>query len=688
MAQKMTPTEFMDQMRAKFPDLANTDIDDREMAKKILERRPEYADRVQTQVPITEFAARAREVHGQEMPDLLEMDDHDVITRMIQKNPMNIRDIDNREYLREEIRRAKQRSFQDAPVMQRFAAGVGKGIMDIYQGGRQLVGLEDPDWQAESREFETAASGDIASTLGEVTGSIAATAVPGTGAAGVAKGLSKIPKVARAVTKVSKAAPKTAGATTAIGTGAATGALEFTDEEESRAKNMMFGGLFGAGSQLIGKLGKKAFNALRGKMKDANSQELVDLAKKHNVSLSFGDVKQNPVAQKLENLLEDVPIVGTSGFRRKGEKKAAEAIKKFGEKTNGKIQDVGEDIKFSLTAKGQKLKRTSDKLYDRVEKLSGSAATTPSKTITQTDKVIKDLTESDVPSEGAETFFKKLKTNLETGDKTFTSLRKTRSSLGKEAEKYKINDPNRARLLRSLQSSIEKDMDDLIAKSEQGNQLQSAYKRANKFYREKVIPAREVSKKAARQTETDQLYSQFIKAGKGDKAKNFYDALDESGRAAVRTGMVREAIEKATSEFKDKVSPAKFAGYLERMKDARKVFFTGEAGKEIDGFTKLMRHAERFGAKETGVPTGVRVVQAAGLGGAGALGFFNPAVLAKVAVGASIPKLLLTSKAGRNFLLASSKLEPGSPKMQKLVERINRYLGPRAAAAGGVGAEE
>jgi len=737
--------ELLEAVRARAPQLA--DMDDSTLTEEILARRPEAAQQFdfgQTQPigatggfdfrtaqegirprPFAEFASQARNDFTGNIPELAQLDDVSVVERMIQEDPRFIREFETQGFVQEQIKKEQQRGFAEAPLYERFLAGAGKGIMDIVQGGKQLVGLGDPDYEAESQVFEQAAEGDIPSLLGEITGSIAATAVPGTGGLGAIKTLTKVPKLLK-VAKVAAKAPKIVKAAKIAGAGAAAGSVEFTGEEESRAKNMVFGALFASGGALVGKVGAKAFNAFKGKMKNANLQELVDLAKKHDVPLSFGDVSQSPTAKKLEAILEDVPIVGTTGFRRKGIKKATKAIETFEDKTRKGIQGVGEDIQFSLTTKSKKVKRKAAELYDKVEELSTDETIDPKSMKRAVNKILDDIEKSDVPS-GVKQFYDKIKTKVERGDKTYSSLRATRSDLGNEIRKNQINDPNAARLAKTLKDAVEKDMEKLITKkidvgtfatpskgrglalkgekelipiAEVGKaadktvtavikntRLKEAFEKANKFYREKVVPITKKSLvKAQLSDEPDQIMKGFIKAGQGDKAKNFFNALDESGRGAVRYGMVRDAVDKAFDESKKTISPGTFAGHLEKMKDARKVFFTGDAGKEIDGIVKLMRHAERHGRVGEVVPTGVRVVQAAGLAGTAGLGFFNPALLAKVGGAAFATKTLLTSKAGRNFLLAASKIEPDSPKMQKLLERINRYLGPRAAASGGVGA--
>jgi len=183
--------------------------------------------------------------------------------------------------------------------------------------------------------------------------------------------------------------------------------------------------------------------------------------------------------------------------------------------------------------------------------------------------------------------------------------------------------------------------------------------------------------------------------------------LDEKGQDAIKTGFIKEAFSKATNQTKDTFSPVKFVSYLERMKAPKSVFFTpGKEQKELDGFTKLMSHVGAFARSRENPATGARIIQGSGLLGAGILPgsliaslfaeggsaaqkalFITAGASAVAGTGVFALKTLFTSKLGRNYLLAASKLDPKGPKMKKLVEGLDRYLGTKAVATAGVGKE-
>ena len=121
-----------------------------------------------------------------------------------------------------------------------------------------------------------------------------------------------------------------------------------------------------------------------------------------------------------------------------------------------------------------------------------------------------------------------------------------------------------------------------------------------------------------RSIEPDQIFNQFVKMGKGDKAANFYKNLDPKGQAALRYQMAQNALDKATNESTGAFSPAKFALEFERMNAPYSNIFKGSDKAQMDGFIKLMRHVERAGQYAENPPTGNRVIPAL-LGGAAVL---------------------------------------------------------------------
>jgi hypothetical protein len=175
------------------------------------------------------------------------------------------------------------------------------------------------------------------------------------------------------------------------------------------------------------------------------------------------------------------------------------------------------------------------------------------------------------------------------------------------------------------------------------------------------------------------VYSKFIKvsrAGSGeDRAQKFYDALDDKGRAAVRYGMIANALDDAAITGSERIAPSRFARSLENIAEARGVFFKGQEKAELDGFVNLMRHAERFGQYTENPPTGQRLIPWL-VGGAAAL---DPATTTMVGGAAYAARLLMTTQSGRALLLEASRIKAGAPEMSAIAQQVAQQI-PRMAA--------
>jgi hypothetical protein len=236
-------------------------------------------------------------------------------------------------------------------------------------------------------------------------------------------------------------------------------------------------------------------------------------------------------------------------------------------------------------------------------------------------------------------------------------MRLLRSQLGDLAEKYAQGaTPNRSasKFFGDMRQAVESDITDFVAST--GNDgIKKAYQRADAFYSNMVKKQDRNLAKAMQSDKPDEIYNQFVKMGKGDRAANFYNALDQKGQAALRLKMADEAFGKAFNEQTNVFSPAKFAGEFERLSEPYGMVFKGADKAEMDGFVKLMRHVERAGQYMENPPTGVRLTDIAMVGGAAT----NPILTAKIGGASLLAKTMFTTKAGKNLLMAASGAQAG-----------------------------
>lgn len=480
----------------------------------------------------------------------------------------------------------------------------------------------------------------------------------------------------------------------------------------------------------------KVWNWGRGVMEPAY-RELVELSDRFGVRLSTGDVTRGAIAPKVETALEQVPVVGAGGFRQAQQREGAAAgagmregtqqalrqtpyrdlptVERLANQGNKEaqmlleeVQAAGDDWTRVVQASG-KLNLFLDRqrataLYQKVDDLAAPLGHMQvDRTLARIDTLRREVADDVLPTPEVKREITgalgRVREELSptqtvqpsmgvrdpvTGtlrgqpvtetthlpDTTYGRMRQLRSRLGdlqREAA-----EPRVAKALGQVKTALEQDMATFVEKAGVP-ELRQAQREADTFYRTRVVPYREGMLARATQADLpDEIYDKFVRQG-ADRAQFFYKGLDQKGQAAVRAGMVEDAYQQATAGDRDLFSPAKFATALQRIQDATGVFFKGQPQWEIDGFRRLMRHAERAGQYAENPPTGQRLIPWL-TGGAFLTGGASLPQIA--AAGGTIygMRLLFMTPQGRNFLLAAHSLEPGSPAMQRLVDRYTRQV--------------
>lgn len=470
----------------------------------------------------------------------------------------------------------------------------------------------------------------------------------------------------------------------------------------------------------------KVGNALAGVTSPAR-QQLVDLAQRWGIRLSVGDVTRGSVAPKVESVLESIPGVGAGAFRVGQQAEVAQAGTRLTEElrtamtttpwrnlaqvqrvaqhntSQGKaaralleeIDNAGEDWGRVVQASGKlnlfQDRLRAEQLYNRVDRLAAPLGNMPlPQTRRAIDRAVQEVQEAVLPSPEAQREVAGLMTRARAAltptpgqplpDTSYARLRHLRSEIGDMQRT--ATDPATARYLGQIKTALEQDMATFTTRSGVPA-LQQAHRQADQFYRTRVVPYREGAlAKAIAQDLPDEIYGKFVRQG-ADRAQQFYHGLDPRGQAAVRYGMVREATDAATNGALDVFSPAKFAQSLGRIQEASGVFFRGQPQWEINGFRRLMAHAQRAGQYAENPPTGQRTITGALMGGAATL---NPATIAQVFAGAKGLQMLFMTRPGRNFLLAVSDLQPGTPAFTRQLDRFLRSPAVAPVVAGAQGA--
>jgi hypothetical protein len=435
---------------------------------------------------------------------------------------------------------------------------------------------------------------------------------------------------------------------------------------------------------------------------------------RHHVPVGYSDITRSPFIKKLDVLSENVPITGPAGAREtqmQAAKRAAQELtgrysqvaqdeaQRFARPRNParpEIDDLAADVPVTMMQVGMQrrldaLKGSAGVLFDRAARLLDPAGnvTTPRFNQAIGRAINAQAQRGSMADEGLVNLLERLH-DAPVGN--FTVMRRLRSDIGDLIRDSYAPGQNKAigtkgvEALSAIRTALEQDMQAFAQGV--GGRGYNAWRDANNFWRTNLVPFKEVGfSKLVKTAEPEQAWRYLMQQGGVDsRAERMYNGLDTAGRAAVRAGVLQDALQQATHVAKSKqlFSPAKFAKYMEDHEKVINQFFHGNERQEIDGFTNLMRHVERAGQFMENPPTGNRVIAAMG---AAAIGAAAPtqtaATLGLTFAAAGAARFLFQSKAGRNLLMAASKLKPGSPAMHEISQQARRILSQGAVQASG-----
>ena len=619
-----------------------------------------------------------------------------------------------------------------APLM----AQVGRGMMDVFQGGKQLalnvgagLGVVDP---AKAEAYNQQLREELA--LYERNN-------PNFQLARMAGGAAALPLPGAAFTTIPRM----------VASGALAGALQpVTGQDFATDKALQMG----AGAVLSPVVGKAAQAAAAGVGKlagratgrmSAQADELMKLGQQHGVPLRYSDITGGQFTRRLEDVMEYTPGFGLFG-RRETQQRAAHTAAQEGaerlrnELINMKWSGLGE-VQRAATSGGARAKEATALLdmvnssgddWNRIVKASGNLNLFRKKLISDryydeaarqasgTGRVdfaatrealkseLKNIDTDLLPDTELSGLLSRIQTRLSMADDeaikaaeaaaakgeeflipdtTFVGANRLRSRINDAISGFYVGENKMVgsagvESLARIRNAIETDMSD-FASSTGNPELVKSWQRANSFYANNVTKYKNIGLASAlKDAHPDEIFGQFVKAGAGraDRAREFFNALDPRGQSAVRYGMVARSIDKAFDPTANQFDPGKFAGELERLSESRGVFFKGQGKHELDGFIKLMRHSEHSAAKA--VPS-LSSQQAIGLGTSAVAGFLHMPMTVAAGGMLGVTRLLLTTDAGKRYLLSANMLKPGSNAMADLVVRMNNELTKVAGAAAG-----
>ena len=170
-----------------------------------------------------------------------------------------------------------------------------------------------------------------------------------------------------------------------------------------------------------------------------------------------------------------------------------------------------------------------------------------------------------------------------------------------------------------------------------------------------------------------------------ETATNYYNSLDDKGRAALRVATINRAI-KLGVDKDGNFDPSKVSKYFRDRQESVNVFFKGEDRWNLNGFTNLMDEAKAHSGGGHGLTGTIMMAEAASevikdVGNMGHAAVEAATTYAALSATGAAVRLLSTSPKFRHFLVAASDTKPGSPAMQKIYDKVMSLVDQTAAGA-------
>lgn len=414
------------------------------------------------------------------------------------------------------------------------------------------------------------------------------------------------------------------------------------------------------------------------RIQSQTSRQVIAEGAKRGVPVFYDDVANSAVARRVGVAAEPLGPLGTGAGRARQAVAADTAAKSY---VQGIAPAAGDDVpelvQKGLQTKLKQLRGSADVLYKRAASAldpQGNVQTSQFDSAL-TNEIAKQQRFGTAANQDLIGALERLK-SAPRGNFSFT--RELREELSNEISKYYTGNAaigeKGVGSLQAAKNALEADMA-TFAKAAGGDAF-GKWKAADGFYRANITPFKVAGfRDLAKSPEPEKAWRYLVSQNTvQSRADRLYGALDNDGRAAVRYGLAKDAMD-AGRNPNGSFSPAKFAKYLEDHDNAVKTFFKGTELREIEGLRNLMRHIERAGQFAENPPTGQRLIPYLALGGAAV----SPeATAAAVTAGVSV-RALFQTKAGRDLLLQMSAAKAGSPQAAATAAKITRLLGASAA---------
>jgi len=515
----------------------------------------------------------------------------------------------------------KNELVESMSLPEKMLVGLGKGMSDIPNGIAQIFGLKTPEDIAEERRLyePLKQSGGVPVIASELAGSILPTlTIPG----GVGGNMA-------------------VRAGTAGLAGAGVGFMQPVAPGESRVRNATTGGLIGGLASTGLSMAGKIFN-LFGKRPPT-------VGEAHGIRTTLGEDTGNTVLQHAESQLEQIPLIGLQGFRKKQQAEAEQAAKGFFAKY---VFDPSLETTASMKASNDAY---INRLYDAVR---------------QSGKTL--------PPIHPDTVKQRVSELLSQYPNIFES----------------IQDSNVKSVLRNIAGDTKDIKTTMKVLNAQGQPIVNTQKVMVDF--DGMWTLRKGLGQEKRDAPTDTakwVYQQLYDAVNDDMDKmfnvpgsivgqEFKKANDAFLQYDIKFDVLRQAYDKAmgTTKAGEMFSPKKFSTELKNLANdptyKRNIKWSPNEIEEMTGLANILQIVKRAGQFAENPPTGLRYGLLGTITGLGAAGGVAGGVaggtgaLAGAGAIAGITTFLTSTQAGKKIARTASKIEPKSPEMKRIVNMV------------------
>jgi hypothetical protein len=471
-----------------------------------------------------------------------------------------------------------------------------------------------------------------------------------------------------------------------------TGALQAGTPEERLERGLIDAAMGAGGEGLFRGVQALIPRALPPRLATA-SQGIEDEARRRSVPFFAADRPeyQTGIAQRLTNAAEN-----TSQFVRARESQRdalAEAAKKLVDETGVTPGDAPGLVQTKANAVLAGRKAEARRLYDRVEALSGDDVVPTPRLIGTLGTIRKELEESLIDDQPLLNVVSRMDERLGAGQEfgrlmTFGDLRTLRSTVGGQVRDTQqgvgqLVGDRATRAWTRIDDALRSDMD---AWAQNRPDLYPAWREADKYYRDMVVPFKDQQNRAlinmiSNETSGDAALDTLLRQTGGATGRlNVLTGMLDNDTSALRSRFVDMAIQKATNA-EGTFSPVVFSSQLNRQQGVVEALYGKEA---LKGLELLMAHLGKgINSAAMNPKTGARNLPlvSAGLGAAGGAALFGGPVgtlggmVAAPVLGMAAAKLL-TTQTGLKMLRGLGR---GTGTIEDALAHINTGLAPAAA---------